>query len=166
MMDRREFFQKAFAAGIVATVPYSIFEETSAQIEERVVLREIDFGDYRAVLTNGETVIAISHRIDLHMERPAIDVTTSADSWREFIPGPMSFNITMYCVTEGTQYDTLLTVLQECNQLTIYIQDREGNKYTSDCYLIEMEAIVNKHEPLGFEIGLRGSGALIMEEND
>ncbi|HUW67523.1 MAG TPA: hypothetical protein VMW20_05685, partial [Candidatus Nanoarchaeia archaeon] len=52
-MGRRGFFKKAFALGAVALVPHSIFTEVENDpsfVQEKVTVKELNFGDYRAVL--------------------------------------------------------------------------------------------------------------------
>jgi hypothetical protein len=165
MMDRREFFRKAFAAGIVATVPYSIYSEVGEELHKEVLLREIDFGDYDAVLVHNGAVIAKSHRTDLHMEREVIDVSTTG-GYREFIPGKLSFDIIMRNVLENTKIETLRRVLNSAEILTIYMKAKDGAKYYGDCYMEALITGASTNTPLTCDIRLRGSGALIMESNE
>jgi|GEM_PF-3115191 len=168
-MDRREFFKKAFAAGIVATIPYSIFTDVGtavAQIEEEVQMRQLNFGDYKAILVHGGTVIAKSHVVNIHMERDLIDVSFALGGWKEVIPGAMSFDFTMQNVLEDTDMKTLRVVLERADLLTIYLQDRMGRKYEADCYMVCLVVSSNTEEPITCNIRLRGSGALIQQPDE
>ena len=173
-MDRREFFKKAFAAGIVATVPYSIFTDHGsavAQIEEEVHMRQLDFGDYKAILVHRETVIAKSHVVNIHMERDLIDVTSRGSEYPEFIPGKLSFDFTMQNVLEDTDVRTLRIVLERAELLTIYLQDVMGRKFEAGCYMVALEVTSGgeiypeyRKDPITCGIRLQGSGALIQQD--
>lgn len=165
MMDRREFFRKAFAAGIVATVPYSIYSEVDEELHEQVLPREIDFGDYDAVLIHNGAVIAKSHKTDLHMERDMIDVST-VGGFKEFIPGLMSFDMVMHNVLEDTKIETLQRVLEKADILTIYMKAKDGTKYYADCLMEALITGISTNTPITCDIRLRGSGALTMEHNE
>ena len=139
--------------------------------------REIDFGDYDAVLIHNGAVIAKSHKTDLHMERDMIDVT-SMDShyhtthYKEYIPGKLSFDMVMHNVLEDTKIETLRKVLQSADILTIYMKAKDGTKYYADCYMEALEVgsggtlYPEATEELYCNIRLRGSGALTMEYDE
>ena len=167
-MDRRGFFKKAFALGAVALVPHSIFTEVENDpsfVQEKVTVKELNFGDYRAVLVRDGAVIAKSHLVNVSMERAMIKLPpNNSDGYTEYIPGLMSFDIEMNNVSSDTKKDLLLDVLKESEKLEVYIRPAfDDQRYYAECYLVEVGATINVNEVILYDIRLQGSGALIIE---
>ena len=161
-MKRRDFFKNAFALGTVAVVPHSIFKAVDIGWNAVIDEKEIDFGKYQAVLMWDDKVIATSIKVNLEMKRD-IHRLESLGGCIEYVPGLMSFNIRMIDCLGGSDPVILRRALETLDELTLFMKDKEGNKYYADCYMVALISATGTLIDITYDIELQGSGALIIQ---
>lgn len=169
-LGRREFFKKAFATAAVAVVPYSIFSEVEGDPtfwQEKSTVKKIDFGDYRAILVRDGAVIAKSHLVNVHMDREIHRINSVGYEWVEYIPGLWSFDIEMDNVSSDTEPAILRRAMNTSDKLEVYIRPAfDDQRFHAECYMEAMVVTSQMDEIISFNIRLKGSGALIIEDNE
>jgi hypothetical protein len=162
-MDRREFFRRSFAAGIVAAVPYSIFSlDKWGKTVENVVEKKFDFSQFQSFLIrNGSMVIAKSNHTTVTAKRELIGIYTEPYGWREYIPGPWNFNVSMGRVYEIAHLSNIREVLYSSEELIVFFKAMNGDLYEGNCQVTNLEYVSGSNLEQYLNIDLIGIGTLI-----
>ena len=163
-MDRRDFLQRMFIAGVAVSVPYSVLSlGTGGVIIEKHKTKKLDFGKYQAFLVYNEHIVAYSKIAVLQINTPLIDVTSQDHTEKEFIPGAKEVSIKMIDAISKDHYFVYRECFQSAKKLQFMAKDDMGWKYSGDVYISGIVQSNSIDKPLKYDLDLYGSGPLTLE---